>query len=80
MTFYSIEVKRPASGNGKNKIVGLHDSTDRALPEPVWGGNACFHVSEFTYNVLKACKGDIKALTTLVTSLNEWLEGEEVMS
>lgn len=81
MNFYFVEVKSSSKPRGKNKIVGFHDTgADKALPDPLWGGDACYRISRFTYDVLKACRGDIKALIILAASLDEWLEGDSVTS
>lgn len=75
MSYFWVEVIKQE--NGKNKIRGLHDSTSKSKPSPSWGGNAVLPLSELSYKVLSACRGDIKLLLDTVKYLDEWLEGEK---
>ena len=77
MTNYYAEVIIPESGNGKSKLVGLHEVSGKQKPDPACGGNECLPITEVAYNLLRATEGSINRIEEVVLNLREWLDGDE---
>lgn len=76
MSHFFVEVKASAGKNGKSKLLGLHESTSFQKPDPAYGGDAVLAVNELEYNLLRASRGNIKALKDAIKVLDADFEGE----
>ena len=76
MTSYYAEVIIPENGNGKSKLVGLHEVSGKSKPDCAWGGNACLPITAMAYDLLHATNGSIKLIEQVASNLNEWLEAD----
>lgn len=76
MTNHYVEVKLPKDGNGKSKLVGLHEVSGKSKPSPAWGGDECLPITNIAYDLLHATNGSIETIIQVGKALDEWLESE----